>query len=88
MESQQASLIARFDHFTDQGCGGGEADGEALLAGGQPDAEGDMGLAGARWPEGDDVLAPAHPLTPRQFQNLHPVQLRDGGEVEAVQTFV
>jgi hypothetical protein len=31
----------------DQGGGGGEADGEALLTGGQPQAQGNMGFAGA-----------------------------------------
>jgi hypothetical protein len=30
-----------------QGGGSGEADGETLLTGGQPEAQGDMGLAGA-----------------------------------------
>jgi hypothetical protein len=47
LQAQQPLLVASLDQFVDQGGGGGEADREALLAGGQPQAEGNMGLAGA-----------------------------------------
>ncbi len=46
----------------DQGGGGDEADGEALLTGGQPQAQRDMGFARAARPEGDDVLPPVDPF--------------------------
>ena len=70
-----------------QGGGGDEADGEPLLAGGQAETEGDMGLAGARVAERDDVLAPLDVLAPSQFQGHRLVQRRNGLEVEAVETF-
>ncbi len=38
-----------------QGGGGGKADREPFLAGGQTEPEGDMGLAGAAVAKGDDV---------------------------------
>src|SRR3546814_6154561 len=69
-------------------CGGGrEADGQAPLAGGQAEPEGDMSLARAAGTERDDILAPLDPFATRQFQHLHLVELRDGGKVEAVETF-
>jgi len=64
-----------------------EADGQALLAGGQAEPEGDMGLARAAGPEGNDVLAPFNPLAASQLQHLHLVELGDRLEVEAVQAF-
>ena len=70
-----------------EGRGGGEADGEALLAGGQAEPEGCVGLAGAAGAEGDDVLSPLDPFATGQFQNLHLVQRRDRLEVEAVEAF-
>ena len=69
----------------DQGGRGGEADREALLAGGQPEPEGDMGLAGAAWPERDHVLPLLDVGAAGELQHQHLVQGRDGGEVEAVQ---
>jgi hypothetical protein len=69
----------------DQGCGGGEADGEAPLAGSQPESEGDMGLAGAAWPERDHVLPLLEVGAAGELQDQHLVQGRDSGEVEAVQ---
>lgn len=38
-------------------------------------------------PERDDVLAALDPFAARQFQHQHLVELRDGGEVEAVEAF-
>jgi hypothetical protein len=45
-----------------QGGGGGEADSEALLAGGQPKAQRDMGFTRAARPEGDDVFPSLDPF--------------------------
>jgi len=46
LKPQQPALIPRFDKFMDE-CGSSDkADGQALLAGGQAKAEGNVGLAG------------------------------------------
>ena len=45
LEAEQPFLVARLDHLVDQMGGGGEADGEALLAGGQAEGQGDVRLA-------------------------------------------
>jgi hypothetical protein len=71
----------------DHGGGGGEADGEALLTGGQPQAQGNMGFARAARPEGDDVFPPLDPFTAGQFEHLHLVEAGDRLEVEAIETF-
>ena len=57
LEAQQAFLVPGLDQLVDQGRRRDKADGEAFLAGGQTEAEGDMGLAGAAVAERDDVLA-------------------------------
>src|SRR5690606_41886874 len=71
----------------DQGGGGDEADGQSLLTCRQAEAERHMGLACATGTKGDDVLAPLDPFAARQLQHLHLVELRNGGEVEAVEAF-
>ena len=78
LETQQALLVPGFHQLVDQGGGGGEAHGEPLLTGRQTEAEGDMGLAGARVAERDDVLVAVGVFTSRQFQNQHLVERRDG----------
>lgn len=87
LQAQEAALVAGLHQFVDQRGGGGEADGEALLTGGEPEPQGHMGLAGAARAEGDDVLAPIDPFAAGQFQHLHLVQAGDRLEVEAVETF-
>ena len=47
LEAEQSLLVARLDHLVDQLGGGGEADGEALLASGKPEGQGDVRLADA-----------------------------------------
>lgn len=46
LQTQQPTFIAGLHQFVDQRGGGGEADRQALLAGGQPETQGDVGLAG------------------------------------------
>ena len=46
-EAEQSLLVARLDQLVDQLGGGGEADAEAHLAGGEAEGEGDMSLADA-----------------------------------------
>ena len=47
LEPQQLLVIAGLDEFVDQRGGGDKADREALLTGGEPQAEGDMGFSGS-----------------------------------------
>src|ERR1019366_6205229 len=86
LESQQTLFIARFVEFVDQSRGGGEADREALLAGGQPESEGHVSLAGAAVADRDDVLSASDVLRAGQLQHQGLVERGDGGEVEAVET--
>lgn len=87
LKPQQSAFVPRLHQLMDE-CGGGDkAHGQALLAGGQPEAEGDVGLACPAWAERDDILTPINPFATRQFQHLHLVQGGDRLEVEAVQTF-
>ena len=46
-----------------------------------------QGLARAAGAERDDVLPALDPFATGQIQNLHLVELRDGGKVEAVEAF-
>ena len=93
LKPQQSSFIPRFHQFVNEcGCGD-KSNGQALLAGGQPETEGDVGFASAAWAERvmsktclrhDDILAPFNPFAARQFQHLHLVQGWDRLEVKAV----
>ncbi len=85
LEAEKLLVVAGLHEFMDQGCGGSEADREALLAGGEAEAERDMGLSGAAWPESDDVLAALDVLATGQLQDQGLVERGDGLEVEAVQ---
>src|SRR5690606_9169400 len=87
LEPKQTPLITRLHHLADQGGGRGEANGQALLARGQTETERDMRLAGSTGAERNDVLAALDPFTAGQFQHLHLVELRNGGEVEAIEAF-
>src|SRR3546814_6420550 len=60
---------------------------QALLACGQTETERDMRLSRAAGAKRNDVLASLDPLTSGQFQYLHLVELRDGGEVETIKAF-
>ena len=92
VQPQQAAFVTGLHQLVEQRGGGGEADRHPLLAGGQTQAEGDVGLAGPTGPEGvmsktclrhDDVPAPGDPFAAGEFQHLHLVQLGDRLEVEA-----
>ena len=80
-------FVASLHHLVDQGRGGREAHGQALLACGQAETEGDVCLARAAGTKSYDVLTALDPFAARQFQHLHLVELRYGGEVEAVEAF-
>ena len=57
------------------------------LAGGQAQAQGDVGLAGAAVADGDDVLSALDVFTPGQLHDQCFVKRGDGQEVEGVQAF-
>ena len=48
LKVEQSSLVPGLDQLMDQRCGRGEADRQPPLAGGESQAEGDVGLAGPR----------------------------------------
>ena len=82
---EQSPLVPGLDQLMDQrGCGG-EADRQPPLAGGQPQAEGDMGLAGPTVADGYDVLTPLYVLAARQLHDQVLVHRRHGQEVECVE---
>ena len=56
LQVEQPTVVPGLHQFVDQGGGGGEAHGHSPLAGGQAQAQGDVGLAGAAVADGDDVL--------------------------------
>ena len=56
LEAEQPLLVARLHHLVDQMGGGGEAHGEALLAGGEAEGQRDVRLAAAARSEQDRVL--------------------------------
>ena len=87
LQAQEPAFVSGLHQLVHEGGRGGEAVGEALLAGGQPEAEGCMGLASAARAEGDDVLAALDPFAAGQFEHLHLVQARDRLEVDAVEAF-
>ena len=56
LKVQQPSLIPGLDQLVDQCGGGGKADRQPPLTGGKSQTEGDVSLAGATIPDGDDIL--------------------------------
>ena len=69
LQAQKTPLITRFHQFVNQGGGGDKADLQALLAGRQAEAKGNMGFAGAGGTKGDDVLPGLDILAARQFHH-------------------
>jgi hypothetical protein len=85
LDAKEPAFVARLHQLVDQRGGGGEADGHALLAGCQPQAQGHVCFASSAGAEVDHVLASFDPFATHQLQHLHLVQLRDRLEVKAVQ---
>src|ERR687891_174253 len=69
LQLQQSSLVPGLHELMDQGRGGGESHAQSLLAGGQPQPQGYMGLPSAAVAQGDDVLSAVYVLTAGQFQH-------------------
>jgi MarR-like DNA-binding transcriptional regulator SgrR of sgrS sRNA len=57
LQAEQPLLVPGLDEFVDHSGRGGEADRQALLAGGQPQSESNVTLAGAAVADRDYVLA-------------------------------
>ena len=71
----------------DKSGGRRESDAVALLAGGEPQGQGDVGLARAGRPKRNAVMALLDPFATRQLQNQRLVERGLGGEVERVEAF-
>jgi hypothetical protein len=82
---KEPALVSGPQELVDQSRRRGEADREALLTGGEPEPQGDVGLARARRSQGNHVLPRLDIRTARQLQDQQLVQRRERGEVEAVQ---
>ena len=67
--------------------GGGEADGEPLLVGGQAEGGSNVRFAHARGLEQDRVLAPLDVIAADEFQHQHLVEARNPLDVEAFELF-
>ena len=85
LEVEQSSLIPGLDQLVDQRGGGGEADRQPPLAGGESQAEGHMGLAGPAVADSDDVLPPVYILSACKLHDQVLVHRRHGQEVECVE---
>ena len=83
--SSRRSSLASINSWTSEG-GRGEADRQPPLAGGDPQAEGHMGLAGPAVADGDHVLTPVDVLASRQLHDQVLVHRRHGQEAEGVET--
>ena len=85
LQRPQTAFVARFHEFMHEGRSRREGDAVALLAGGEPQCQGDMGLAGAGGSKGDFVVPLLDPFAACQLQNQLFVERRLGGEVEGVE---
>ena len=77
MQAQETLVVPGLDEFMNDGGGGGEAGFDAMLAGREPDADGDMGLADTAGSQGDDVLAALDELRAGQVENQFLVERGD-----------
>ena len=85
LQPQEALLVTGFNQLMDEGGGGGEADRKALLAGGQTQAQRNVGFAGAGIAEGDHVLAALQIFASSELQHERLVKAGQSGEVVAVE---
>src|SRR6266851_1728325 len=85
LKPQEPFLVACLQKLVHERDGRREADGEASLAGGKPEGESHMALAGAAVAERDNVLAAQDVLRARQLQHEHLVKAGQRSEVERVE---
>ena len=82
---EQPPLVPGLDQLVDQRGGGGEADRQPPLAGGESQAEGHTGLVGPTVAGSDDVLTPVYVLAACKLHDQVLVHRRHGQEVEGVE---
>jgi hypothetical protein len=87
LQAQELLVVSGLDELVDEGGRRGEADGEPLLAGGECEAERDVGLAGTAGAKGDDVFTALDVVATGEFQDEGLVEGGDGREIEAVEAF-
>ena len=85
LKIEQSSLIPGLDQLVDQCGGGGKADRQPPLTCGKTKTEGDVSLAGAAVPDGDDVLVTIDVLAAGELHDQVLVHRRDGQEVEGIE---
>jgi len=85
LQALEPPFVTGLEQLVDQRRCGREADGEALLAGRQAEAEGDVRLAGPAVSGCDDVLLAVDVFAASQLLDEHLVERGDGGEVEGVE---
>ena len=87
LQGPQTAFIAGFHEFVDESGSRGEGNTVSLLAGGQSQGQGSVGLAGTRGPKRNAVLALVDPFAARQLENQRLVERGLSGEVEGIETF-
>ena len=73
LQTQEPLVVTGLDEFVNDGGSSGAAGFYAMLAGGQSDADGDMGFADAAGTQRDDVLAALDELRSGQVEYQPPV---------------
>ena len=85
LHTQQSALVPGFHQLVDQAGRGGERHCQPSLAGGQTQAQGDVGLAGTAVANGYDILALFHEFAPGQLYDQGLIHRGNRREVEGVQ---
>jgi len=76
VEAFELALLAAFEELGDEAGDTEEAHAPSLLAGGDGEGRGQVGLAGARVPDEEDVLVAVHVVAPDEFPHQLPVDRR------------
>ena len=87
LQALQSPVIGRFDQLMHQSGGRREADLETLLASRETKAQSDVGFAGSRWSQGNDILAAIGVFATGKLHGQDLVERGDGLEVETVEAF-
>lgn len=74
LQAAQSPFVARLHQVMDQRRSGGEGHVVPLLASGQSQREGGVGLAGTAGAQRNDIALPLDPFSARQFQHQRLVQ--------------
>ena len=85
VEALELPVLPAFEELGDQSGNGEEADAPSLLTGGEGQGGGQVGLAGARVPDEEHVLAAVDVLAPDQLADQFVVDGRLGVKVERIE---